>query len=152
MNLRKTLKKEKGEMIMTPEKTSPAKLMAILAFCAAIVGCVGFFLPVFSFNFFASVDYTGMDLIEWMGDDGYGMIVAAVGAGAAALFGLIALSNAKMLGITAGSAIVALCGILYTFISEEMMEYAAIGFWLFVIMFAVCAIIAFMGMSKAKEE
>ena len=135
---------------MTNEKTSPSKLMAILAFCAAVVGVIAFFLPMVSA--YGIVEFNGMDLIDTESGEGFGMLISLIGAGAAVLLSLVALSNRKMLGATAGCAVAALAGSLYAFVSGEVIEYAAFGFWLFVVMEGACIILSFLGLNKAKAE
>ena len=134
---------------MTPQKQTPSQQMALAAFGAAILGIIGFFLPMFSF---LSVEFNGLDLIDKMGDDNIGIIIGVIGAGVAVIFGLMGMSNRKMLSSAAVGAIVAVCAVFYTFIDQEMLDYAGIGFWLFVIGEGACFALSLVSMNKAKAE
>ena len=93
---------------MTPEKNNPSQLVALAAFAAAILGIIGFFMPMFSFFGF---EFNGLDLIDEMGDENIGIIIGVIGAGVAVLFGLMGMSSRLTLGIAAVGAIVAACAV-----------------------------------------
>ena len=134
---------------MTPEKNNPSQLVALAAFAAAILGIIGFFMPMFSFFGF---EFNGLDLIDEMGDENIGIIIGVIGAGVAVLFGLMGMSSRLTLGIAAVGAIVAACAVFYTFNDQEMLDYADTGFWLFVIGEGACFVLSLVGMSKPKAD
>ena len=137
---------------MTQDMT-PSKKLAIGAFCAAIAAAVAFCMPLVSFF---GQETNGLDMLEGEGAGPTGMMIALIGSIAAVAFGLFGLANRKLLGGAAGGAAAALGGIFYAFTQGvkgiSLIDYAAYGFWMFVIAGVACIVLSVMSMNKAKSE
>ena len=138
---------------MTPQNMSTSKLMAVLALCAAVIAVVAFCLPMASVETrYMSFERNGLDLVDTDGTGGTGMSFGLVGAVVAVTFAALGLGNRKRLVVAASGAAAGAAGVLIAFIAEDVMEYAAFGFWLFVVMEAACLILSCMGLNKSKAE
>ena len=138
---------------MTPQKKSPSQQMALAAFGAAILGIIGFFLPMISYSDYGiSVERNGLDLIDTLGDVDICLIIGVISAGYAVVFGLMGMFNRNILCSAAVSAIVAVCPVFYLFIEKRMLDCAGIGFWLFVIGEGACFALSLVSVNKAKAE
>ena len=133
---------------MTQDMT-PSKKLAMAALVAAIVGVIAFFMPMVSAF---SVDVTGFDILDGDGTLAPYMTLGFGGAVVAAVLAAIGLSNRKLLNPAVAAATFSAAVVLMGFIIEEAMDYAGMGFWLFIIAEAACAIMSGMAANKAKTE
>ena len=139
--------------------TKQTKLMSALALCAVLVALISFFLPLFSVSFFGTHSQSAMDVIMESSDfSDMPELGVVLSLGCTVLSLVFSFLSLKMCGAGAGTIVTSVLGMIMMMVAMsddsyyvKLIDYAAVGFYLYEAMCGVAVVLSLVAMITAKS-